>query len=196
MVALLALSVALAAATPAYTPWSKVDRSSLISTARAFFPLNPTPVRIRLLSVSGDRAIVTYANGEIESRRWSGKLLLERFSFGWQVVGEEITPVSAGDLYRRTYDSGPTRDRAAVRQQLLDMQNQAVGPARIWAGFAMVDWGGNGGGEVLLRKLRGRWVRITGSGGELRAADLVREYHVPPQVAKCLKSERPCRTPL
>lgn len=199
--------------------WLKPDRSSLTSTARGFFPSNNSQVRILNPRTSGHFAVVTFQSGHIEGGLYNGQLLEEKFPFGWQVVDLATTGFATGQLLNHgisaasaTYlhegstggdsrasvcpdncksDSGRFSDIVAIRSLMLLTPNEAIGPVVVSSTYAMAEWWGNGGGEMLFTSTHWRWKILSGGGGCWNIAELV-EHRVPIANAKVLIRRFPC----
>jgi hypothetical protein len=195
---------------------SAVDRSSAVSTAKAFVA-NPE-ARIVAESQYGRHAVVSFEGGQIEGQFDNGQLLLEKFSFGWQVIDLSIHRfttqdieshgISAADTQALLHgfvpgvarpgwgphelgDYGPAADVDGLRRTMVDWPGEAIGAVKVYSGYAMLLWFGRGGGERVFAKRNGRWEQITGGGGCLDAAGLV-HYGVSTAAAARFAQWFPC----
>jgi hypothetical protein len=193
--------------------WLKPDRSSLTSTARAFFPSNNSQVRIIDTKTSDGFAVAGFRAGQIEGELLNGQLLLQHFTFGWQVIdlsspgfaighlqNHGISSNTATHLYDRAVgseprdshcldnclaDAGSQTDINAIRSLTLVSRNEAIGPVVVSSDYAMAGWWGNGGGEMLFFKTHGLWKMKIDSGGCFNFAELVK-HGVPVANARIL----------
>ena len=146
-----------------------------------------------------------HAIGRIEGSRFNGTLLLQRFSFGWQLI--DIVPperlpclVTARGIPRshaeklnlplRTQskncpdarDRGAATDVVAIRKAM-NSRRQAIHRVSVVDRYALAWWYGWGGGQTVFEKRAGAWTQIGNGGGAFRAAELHRLYHVPTAIA-------------
>jgi hypothetical protein len=66
----------LSAVPTAAASWPKVGRSSIISTAKGFFPTSNPQVRITSATTMGRFAVVSFQNGQIEGRYFNSQLFI------------------------------------------------------------------------------------------------------------------------
>lgn len=181
--------------------------------------MNHSQVRIVDVRNRGRFAVAAFQGGEIEGSLRDGQLLLEHFAFGWQVVDlvlpgfsldrlkeYGISSAYATYLFERVHDPAPKDDQCldncradsgsdvdvtAIRALTLRSQNQAIGPVVVSSNYAMARWWGNGGGEMLFSKTEGHWREISGGGGCLGLAEIVK-HDVPTANAGALFRRFPC----
>ncbi|MBV8081716.1 MAG: hypothetical protein JOY86_01890 [Candidatus Eremiobacteraeota bacterium] len=205
------LSITQATASP-----PAVDRSSVLSTARAFVPNSEAKVSVE--TQEDPYAIVEYRAGNIEGRLSDGQILLQRFAFGWQVIDAASDPpgftsaalhnhgisapvarallhgVVAGALPPGRWndaDHGSSEDITAIRETVLSETGEAISSVKIYEEYAVLTWFSRSGGERVFAKRDGRWVAIVGGGGCLDKAGFI-HYGVSSQAAAQFSLWFPC----
>ena len=159
-------------------------------------------VRVVRANVVGNFSLVQTQGGKLEGAEVTGPMLLQRFSFGWQPLGNDrcaLTRVPKGDSaaleqgfsfpmtlhvcpnqnYR---DVGPANDVTAVRKR---MRGPFVPYVRISGNYALGEWYGAGGGESLYRKEKSGWTLVKSDGGAMSESD-IEKYGVDPHDAQIL----------
>jgi hypothetical protein len=77
---------------PATMFWPHINRFSVVSTVRGFFPNHDPVPKITKVVIAAPFAVASFDRGMIESKLYRGQLLLEHFGFGWQVIDVSIDP--------------------------------------------------------------------------------------------------------
>jgi hypothetical protein len=149
------------------------------------------------VNIVGRYALILSHGLVVEGEALRDPVLLERFSFGWQPIeianfacrfdAHVLSPRDRRELMigmpqpdgknvcGNDDDWGPIADVEAVRIQ---MQGPLVPSVRVAGAYARGGWYGAGGGEVLFKRVDGKWQRVTGGGGAL-GVDEMRRYGVP-----------------
>jgi hypothetical protein len=196
--ALIAIA-ALAAAMPSAAAARGWSNTGPTPDAAALHYLSPGP-GFRLLGTrtAGRFAVVRFSGALMEGNsHWSDALVIERFPFGWQIVGilRDACPSERGATRaeravlaapdhrggdagwcEQIGDRGPFADVVAVRSAYRDpLTAQFV---RVSGDYAVLDWAYPGGGQTVFARRGGRWRSLGGSGGQMSAAD-VRRFGAP-----------------
>jgi hypothetical protein len=184
--------------------------------AFAYAP-NGGAIRVVRTNIVGDYAVVQLSGAYAEGSPIR-LLLVERFSFGWQVLDfagqlcritqhrisqravqrlilgmPEVLDTAGACGNIRMADQGARADIDAIRKQ---MTFAAVPSVTIVGNYARGEWYGAGGGEWLFGKLGGQWVRLFGGGGAWSRTELI-TLGVPRYVSCRLASWQPvaCGSP-
>jgi hypothetical protein len=145
--------------------------------------------------IAGRFAIVRFTGALMEgNRHWSDGLVIERFPFGWQVLGivreaclgarganpSQRAALGASRLpaYRTAdgfpceteVDRGSFADISAVRSAYRGPS--AVSGVHVVGDYALLHWVYPGGGEAAFARHGGAWQLLTSGGGAMNAAEL------------------------
>jgi len=165
-----------------------------------------TPHALRA-NVVGRYAVVHVKGGVVESERVDGLILLERFSFGWQplnfandrcmfesrfakstsaaLLAGMPDPGTIGWCDRRETD-GDSGVAPLVESVRMLMRRPFVPSVHVAGVYAIGEWYGAGGGEILFKRTGRTWKRIGGGGGPM-GVDIVRAYGVPMRLMCALR---------
>ncbi|MBV8244367.1 MAG: hypothetical protein JOZ38_00445 [Candidatus Eremiobacteraeota bacterium] len=161
---------------------------------------------------------VAQASGILESYHFHGEVLLERFSFGWQVIDLDIHGIShcmltshgapgavasrlASQRFELSYcgidqrDYGAQNDIDSVRRLAQSEYDEAVSSVIVWKDVAVINWWGAGGGMGTYHRVSGAWKHTGSGGGCLPAATISEMYGMPVSLARHVGCEKDSVTP-
>lgn len=158
---------------------------------------NGAPPVVRRVNVFGRYAAVLIERGMMEGAEVSSPILVERFSFGWQPLDllNFRCRLSSHGLTERT-EAALMRDMPAVHDNERCQQAKDAGPAdqiealrkiipgplvpyvAVSGDWAMGEWYGAGGGQVLFRRRGEGWQRVVRGGGAI-SVSIARAVGVP-----------------
>ncbi|HET9393109.1 MAG TPA: hypothetical protein VFO29_06305 [Candidatus Rubrimentiphilum sp.] len=148
--------------------------------------LSHTHPSVHVTAATARYAVVHFTGAVIESSPASGYLLVQKFSFGWQVIDLSTgnSPFAVPGSARNGRDIGPTADVEAVRAHAARFP-ETIPFVRVIDGYAIMEWRGWGGGQNFYKKTPHGWKEVMGGGGAMVPSDLTAKG-VPLAIAEAL----------